>query len=137
MPKTILIVEDSRIDETLIRHVLKDADFTDDNIVVARDGVEALDYLFGTGKYEERGNVALPSLIILDLHLPKINGVEVLRRIRADSRTQHLLVSIFSSSLNNDDITKSDKLGVTSYIHKSPDLTEYARSIHELIKNIA
>lgn len=134
--KTILLVEDNRIDETLIRHILKDEGFEDDEVISARDGLEALDYLFGTGAYVGRNVNALPSLMILDLQLPKLSGLEVLKRVRTDPRTLNLPVAIFSSSLDTDDLITSDGLGVTSYIHKSSNLTAYAADVRELVNHL-
>lgn len=134
--QTILLVEDNRIDETLIRTVLKEDGFEDDQVISARDGLEALDYLFGSGAYSGRDVNDLPSLMILDLHLPKINGLEVLKRVRSNPRTLNLPVAIFSSSLDTDDLLTSDGLGVTSYIHKSSNLTAYAADVRELVNHL-
>jgi len=134
--QTILLVEDNRIDETLIRTVLKEDGFEDDQVISARDGLEALDYLFGSGAYTGRDVNDLPSLMILDLHLPKINGLEVLKRVRSNPRTLNLPVAIFSSSLDTDDLLTSDGLGVTSYIHKSSNLTAYAADVRELVNHL-
>lgn len=133
---TILLVEDNRIDETLIRTILKEDGFEDDQVISARDGLEALDYLFGNGAYTGRNIHDLPSLMILDLHLPKINGLEVLKRVRSDARTLNLPVAIFSSSLDTDDLITSDGLGVTSYIHKSSNLAAYTADVRELVNHL-
>lgn len=133
---TILLVEDNRIDETLIRTILKEDGFEDDQVISARDGLEALDYLFGNGTYTGRNVNDLPSLMILDLHLPKINGLEVLKRVRSDPRTLNLPVAIFSSSLDTDDLITSDGLGVTSYIHKSSNLAAYTADVRELVNHL-
>jgi len=133
---TILLVEDNRIDETLIRHILKEEGFDDEQVISARDGLEALDYLFGTGAHLGRDVNALPALMILDLQLPKIKGLEVLKRVRTDPRTLSLPVAIFSSSLDTDDLITSDGLGVTSYIHKSSNLIEYAADVRELVNHL-
>jgi CheY-like chemotaxis protein len=133
---TILLVEDNRVDETLIRHILKEEGFGDEQIISARDGLEALDYLFATGTYAGRDASALPALVILDLHLPKISGLEVLKRIRSNPRTLKLPVAIFSSSLDTDDLITSDELGVTSYIHKSSNLNAYAADVRELVNHL-
>ena len=133
---TILLVEDNRIDETLIRTILKGDGFEDDQVISARDGLEALDYLFCTGAHSGRNGNDLPSLMILDLHLPKINGLEVLKRVRSDPRTLNLPVAIFSSSLDTDDLITSDGLGVTSYIHKSSNLAAYTADVRELVNHL-
>ena len=97
MDKTILLVEDNPDDEVLACRALKKNDIGDE-VVIARDGAEALEYLFGTGTYEGRDMSIMPQLILLDLKLPKIDGLEVLRRIRADERTKLLPVVILTSS---------------------------------------
>lgn len=134
--QTILLVEDNRIDETLIRQILKEEGFDDDQVISARDGLEALDYLFAAGVYVGRDTSELPALVILDLHLPKLDGLDVLKRIRSDPHTFNLPVAIFSSSLDTDDLITSDELGVTSYIHKSSNLAAYAADVRELVNHL-
>lgn len=133
---TVLLVEDNRMDETLIFHILQGEGLKEEEIVVARDGAEAIDYLFATGAYSRRDKNILPAIVILDLHLPKLNGIEVLRRIRQAPHTKTLTVAIFSSSLDTQNLLKSDELGAEAYIHKSPDLVEYARAIKELVQKL-
>src|SRR5688500_3303943 len=101
--KVILLVEDNADDEALTRRAFKANNISND-VVVARDGVEALDSIFGTGKYAGRNVAALPAITLLDLKLPKIEGLEVLRRIRADQRTMLMPVVILTSSKEEQDI---------------------------------
>ena len=95
---TLLLVEDDADDELLTRRTLRKHNIRNDVVVVARDGAEALDYLFATGRHEGRDPVSMPHLVLLDLHLPKLDGLEVLRRIRADERTRLLPTVVFTSS---------------------------------------
>ena len=104
--KNILLVEDNPDDEALAMRALKQSNLVND-IVVARDGVEALDYLFGTGQYDGRDTSQMPALILLDLKLPKIDGLEVLRRLRGDERTRHLSVVAQTSSNEEQDLIDS------------------------------
>src|SRR5271157_4721613 len=101
--KPILLVEDNPDDETLTLRALRKNNITNE-VVVARDGAEALDYLFGTGQYQGRDTSALPQVVLLDLQLPKIDGLEVVRRLRADARTKLLPVVILTSSNEEKDV---------------------------------
>src|SRR5437764_8093708 len=101
--KVILLVEDNPRDEALTLRALKKSNIVND-VVVARDGVEALDYLFGTGAYASRDMTLMPQLILLDLKLPKVNGLQVLQKIRADERTRRLPVVVFTSSSEEEDL---------------------------------
>jgi two-component system response regulator len=129
--KTILLVEDNADDEALTIRALKKNNVTN-NLVVARDGVEALDFLFGTGPYAGRGVTALPGLVLLDLKLPKIDGLEVLRRIRADERTRRMPVTILTSSKEEQDVIRSYDLGANSYIRKPVDFTQFTEAVRQL-----
>jgi CheY-like chemotaxis protein len=129
--KTILLVEDNADDEELTIRALKKNNVTND-LVVARDGVEALDYIFGSGAYAGRDVGALPGLVLLDLKLPKIDGLEVLRRIRADERTRRLPVTVLTSSKEEQDIIKSYNLGANSYIRKPVDFAQFAEAVRQL-----
>ena len=129
--KTILLVEDSPDDVELTLRALKRHDIMNE-VVVARDGVEALDYLFGSGKYEGRDTAVRPQVVLLDLKLPKIDGLEVLRRLRADERTSRLPVVILTSSKEERDLVDSYSLGANSYVHKPVDFDQFAEKIRHL-----
>jgi two-component system, NarL family, invasion response regulator UvrY len=120
--KVILLVEDNARDEALALRALKRSNIMNE-VVVARDGSEALDYLFGSGNYAGRDPNATPQLILLDLKLPKVNGLEVLRKIRSDERTRHLPAVIFTSSNQEKDLINSYNLGANSFVRKpvAPD----------------
>src|ERR1051325_6411137 len=118
--KIILLVEDNPDDEALTLRALKKNSIKNE-VVVARDGVEALDYLFATGAYADRDTRVMPQVILLDLKLPKIDGMEVLRRLRADERTKLLPVVILTSSKEDQDLIAGYSLGANSYIRKPVD----------------
>ncbi len=126
----ILLVEDNPDDVTLTLRSLKKANIAND-VVVMRDGAEALDYLFGTGAYEGRG-VAKPAVILLDIKLPKINGLEVLARVRRDERTRRLPVVILTSSDEENDLARSYELGVNSYVRKPVEFEEFSKAVTQL-----
>jgi two-component system, response regulator len=129
--KTILLVEDNPDDELLTLRALK-KNHLGNEVIVVRDGVEAVDYLFCTGPYADRNPANLPELIILDLRLPKVDGIEVLRRIRADERTHSLPVVVFTSSNADRDLVNSYAFGANSYIRKPVDFQELIVAIREL-----
>src|ERR1700733_1243532 len=129
--KSILLVEDNADDEELTIRALKKNNVTN-NLVVARDGVEALDYLFGTGAYVGRDITALPGLVLLDLKLPKIDGLEVLRRIRGDERSRRMPVVVLTSSKEEHDVIKSYDLGANSYIRKPVDFNQFTEATRQL-----
>jgi CheY-like chemotaxis protein len=129
--KTILLVEDNPGDEALTLRALRKHD-PQINVVVARDGVEALDYLLGPGGAGDRAGRPLPELVLLDLKLPKIDGLEVLRRIRAAERTRLLPVVILTSSAEDPDIAKGYRLGANSYIRKPVDFVEFTEAVRQL-----
>jgi two-component system, response regulator len=123
--KIILLVEDNPDDVALTLHALKKSNISN-QVVVAQDGKEALDYLFG-------GDLkALPVLILLDLNLPKINGIEVLQRIRADERTRLLPTVILTSSKEERDLVNGYRSGANSYIRKPVDFNQFAEAIRQL-----
>ncbi len=125
----ILLVEDNPKDEALTLRALKKASIAN-KVVVARDGVEALDYLHGVAADGSRKE--LPELILLDLKLPKIDGHEVLRRIRGDERTQLLPVVILTTSVEDKDRFEGYRLGANSYVRKPIDFTEFAQAVVQL-----
>jgi two-component system, response regulator len=127
----ILLVEDNPDDEILTLRALRRANVGND-IVVARDGVEALDYLFGTGGHAGRDTRELPHVMLLDLKLPRIDGLEVLRRVRADDRTRVLPVVILTSSIEERDRIEGYRLGANSYVQKPVDFTEFVEAVRQL-----
>jgi two-component system, response regulator len=129
--KIILLVEDNADDEELTVRALKKHNLAN-SLVIARDGVEALDYLFGTGAYAGRSSVVLPGLMLLDLKLPKIDGLEVLRRLRGDERTRRLPVVVLTSSKEEQDLIKSYNLGANSYVRKPVDFNQFAEAVRQL-----
>lgn len=129
--KFILLVEDNRDDEELTLMAF-DRNGIDSEIKVVRDGAEALDYLFGTGTYAECDISAKPTVILLDLKLPKVSGLEVLQRLRKDERTQFLPVVILTTSKDDRDIINSYKLGCNSYVRKPVNFTEFLTATRQL-----
>lgn len=129
--KIILLVEDNPDDEALTLRALKQSNILN-VVVVARDGVEALDYLFGDGRYADRDLRIMPEVILLDLKLPKIDGLEVLKRLRADARTRLLPVVILTSSDEQRDIVESYSLGANSYIRKPVDFNQFTEAVRQL-----
>jgi CheY-like chemotaxis protein len=128
---TILLVEDNPDDVALTERALKKARIAN-SVVVARDGPEALDFLFGTGPYAGRDTDIMPEVILLDLKLPKMDGLEVLRRLRADQRTKLLPVVILTSSKEDQDLTRSYELGANSYIRKPVDFKQFVKAVQDL-----
>ena len=129
--KIILLVEDNPDDELLAIRALKKNNIMN-KVVIARDGVEALDYLFGTGAYEGRDMSEMPQVVLLDLKLPKINGLEVLKRLRNDERTKLLPVVVLTSSREERDLTECYRLGANSYIRKPVDFTQFTEAIRQM-----
>lgn len=129
--KMILLVEDNPDDEALTVRALNKNKIAN-NLSVVRDGAEALDFLFCTGEYSNRDPLEIPEVVLLDLKLPKVDGLEVLRRIRADERTHLLPVVILTSSKEEQDLLKSYSLGANSYIRKPVDFSQFVEAIHQL-----
>jgi two-component system, response regulator len=129
--KIILLVEDNPSDIALTQRALAKSHIAND-LIVAEDGQEALDYIFGSGVYAEREVSDLPALILLDLKLPRLDGFEVLRRIRADERTRRLPVVILTTSREDQDVAQGYDLGANSYIRKPVDFVQFAQAIEHL-----
>lgn len=129
--RVILLVEDNPDDELLTLDALA-ANRVGNQVVVARNGVEALDYLFATGDYAAREVTDLPAVMLLDLKLPKIDGLEVLRRVRADARTRLLPVVILTSSNEEEDRLKGYSLGANSYVRKPVAFDEFIKAAGQL-----
>ena len=127
----LLIVEDNEEDLEMTLRALKNAKLAN-HIHVAYDGVEALDFLFGTGPYAGRDLGAGPQVILLDLKLPRVDGLEVLRRLRADERTRLLPVVILTSSIEEQDRILGYGLGANSYVHKPVDFGEFVEAVRQL-----
>jgi CheY-like chemotaxis protein len=131
--KIILLVEDNPDDELLAQRAFNQHKrLAHNKVVVARDGGEALDYLFGTGLYQGRDLTVMPNLILLDLKLPKVTGLEVLKRLRASQNTKRLPVVVMTSSDEERDIIESYECGANSYIRKPVDFQEFADTIVQL-----
>ncbi len=127
----ILLVEDNPNDAELTLRALKKRNLAN-KVHVVTDGAEALDYIFATGTYEDRDSNHQPKLILLDLKLPKVDGLEVLRRIKSDERTKTIPVVVLTSSREEQDMVDSYELGVNSYIVKPVDFTKFIDSVGEL-----
>jgi two-component system response regulator len=131
MESKILIVEDNPDDEELTVRALQRSNLVN-HIVVVRDGAEALDYLFATGAYSKRDPLDVPHVVLLDIKLPKISGIEVLRRIRLDKRTTLLPVVILTSSDEENDIVDSYELRANSYVRKPVEFNQFAEAVQKL-----
>lgn len=127
----ILLVEDNPDDEALTLRVVRKE--TPHNIEVVRDGAEALEFLFGTGRYTDRDLSVSPLLVLLDLKLPKVNGLEVLRRVREHARTRPVPVIVFTSSTEEQDILDSYRLGANSYIRKPVDYGQFCQDMKQVM----
>jgi len=131
VPKVILLVEDNPDDEALTLRALRKNKVAND-IIVARDGAEALDYLFATGKHAGRNPRETPQVVLLDIRLPKVDGMEVLRRIRHDERTRYVPVVILTSSKEEQDLVNGYKLGANSYVRKPVDFDQFVEAARHL-----
>lgn len=129
--KIILLVEDSPDDVELTKMALEQQGIVNE-LVVARDGQEALDWLFREGQYAKRDTDEIPAVILLDLRLPRVDGIEVLRCIRKNDRTRLLPVVILTSSREENDLVRSYELGANSYIQKPVDFEQFSRAVREL-----
>lgn len=130
-PKTILLVEDNPDDVELMLKALRKNHITNE-ITVVSDGAEALDFLLVAGNRSENDQSGMPAVVLLDLKLPKIDGLEVLRRLRANERTRFLPVVILTSSNEEQDIVNGYSLGVNSYVRKPIDFTRFAEAVSHL-----
>ena len=129
--KIILLVEDNPDDEMLMLRALEKNRIANE-VVVTRDGAEALDFLFGQGKFEGRDTSQTPQLTLLDLKLPKISGLEVLRQIREDERTKYMPVVVLTSSSEQEDVVRSYDLGANSFVQKPVDFNRFIEATRQL-----
>ena len=129
--KAIMLVEDNPDDRDLTLRALKKNNIAN-QVIVTEDGVEALDYLFGTGKYDGRDVSEVPLFILLDLKLPKVDGIEVLKKLRADDRTAIIPVVILTSSNEDQDMLRGYKLGANSYVRKPVDFDQFTDTVKQL-----
>jgi two-component system, response regulator len=129
--KTILLVEDNSNDEYLTLRALRNHQIVNE-VIVVRDGVEALEYLFASGPHAGRDVSDWPVVVLLDLKLPKVDGLEVLRRIRSDERTNLMPVVILTSSNEESDVINSYKLGTNSYVQKPIDFSQFVTAVGQL-----
>ena len=127
----ILLVEDNLSDAEMTIDALKKNNLAN-HLLHVKDGAEALDYIFAEGKYEDRHIISTPRLILLDLKMPKVNGLEVLNRIRADERTKRIPVVVLTSSKEDPDIHKCYDLGVNSYVVKPVEFEDFQKAISDL-----
>jgi CheY-like chemotaxis protein len=129
----VLLVDDNPDDVALMRRVFLRAGVLDqDEVVVARDGVQALDFLFATGEHAGRDDQHRPRVVFLDLKMPRVDGLEVLRRVRADERTKLMPIVVLTSSDEERDLLQSYRLGANSYIRKPEDSTQFTEAVGAL-----
>jgi CheY-like chemotaxis protein len=131
VPKVILLVEDNPDDEELTLIAFKESHIANE-VIVVRDGEVALDYLFGTGPYAGRDMRIMPSVVLLDLKLPKVDGLEVLSHMRSHESTRRIPVVILTSSKEQEDVLKSYSLGANSYVRKPVDFTRFLEAAKQL-----
>lgn len=130
--RVILVVEDSPTDEALLLRALQKSGIKNP-IVTVKDGLEAIHYLFASGRYEFRDVADLPAVVLIDLNLPKLDGLEVLRRMRADYRTKLLPVAIFTSSIEEQDLINGYSLGANSYVRKPIEFSKFSKVVEQLV----
>jgi CheY-like chemotaxis protein len=130
-PKPVLLVEDNPSDIALTRRALEKSRISNPLLVV-EDGVDALDYLFGKGAHAGRDPTDFPALILLDLNLPRVDGLSVLKQLRADPRTRRAPVVVLTTSTEEQDLARSYDLGVNSYIRKPVDFSQFAHAVEQL-----
>lgn len=131
MSNVILLVEDNSSDEKLTLRAFQKCRVANE-VIVVRDGAEALDYLFASGKFARKPAVGFPTVVLLDLKLPRIDGLEVLRRIRADERTKLVPVVILTSSREEEDVIRSYSLGANAYVRKPVDFSRFVEAVNTL-----
>ena len=129
--KSILLVEDNAQDELLIMRTLKKINLANE-VDVARDGQQALDFLFGVGEFAARAGLELPAVVLLDIGLPRLSGLQVLERLRADPRTRRLPVVILTSSDEEKDLLRSYEHGANSFVRKPLDFAQFAETVARL-----
>jgi two-component system response regulator len=129
--KMILLVEDNPDDEELTMRALRQARIANE-IVVARDGSQALEFLFGTGAHAGRDLSKMPTLVLLDMKLPKLSGIDVLNRMRADPRTRLVPVVVFTSSSEEEDMLNSYRSGANSYVRKPVGMSAFSHAVQQL-----
>ncbi len=127
----VLLVEDNETDAELTIRALKRKNLAN-NLVWVKDGEEALEFIFATGRYAERKILDLPKLVLLDLRMPKVDGMEVLRKIKADERTNKIPIVVLTSSKEDEDIVESYNLGVNSYVSKPVEFEEFTNAVSTL-----
>ena len=130
--RKILLVEDNPNDEELFMRALQKAGIPNP-LVRVKDGVEAIHYLFAEGRYEFRDPLDLPAIVLVDLNLPRLDGLEVLRRMRADYRTKLIPVAIFTSSIEEQDLINGYSLGANSYVRKPLDFSQFSTVVAQLV----
>jgi two-component system response regulator len=129
--KKILFVEDEKDDIELTVRGLKKANVLNE-VIVVRDGAEALDYLFGSGAHKNRDLTDMPAVVLLDLKLPKVDGIEVLKRMKADERTKLIPVVILTSSKEEQDLVNGYRFGANSYVRKPVNFNQFAQAVQQL-----